>query len=69
MKREADVRMRRCAGYEQEEAVELMRLYQTIHADHEARPPAPTLHALAGRGHSHLEKLALKLGLGFASEV
>ena len=31
--------MRRRTGYEQEEAVELMRLYQTIHADHEARRP------------------------------
>ena len=41
--------MRRCAGYEQEEAVELMRLYQTIHADHEARTPH-TLRAAAGRG-------------------
>lgn len=39
--------MRRCAGYEQEEAVELMRLYQTIHADHEARRP-PRCVLLAG---------------------
>ena len=36
----ANTRVRCRAGYEQEEAVELMRLYQTIHADHEARRPA-----------------------------